>query len=155
MSTPTLEDIETAHIKATAAQAAVAQLIEAYKAIRSRIVSLLSCDIELKDGERYAGAILNADGTIKHHVILLPEEHQDEWEDSKAWAAERGGSLPDRREQRLLMANLGDEFGAFAYWSSEAYDERSAWFQTFFTGYQDTTDKSAQLRALAVRRVSP
>ena len=155
MSTPTLEDIETAHVKATAAQAAVAQLIVAYKAVRSRVIKLLSIDVELKDGERYAGAILNDDGTINHHVVLLPGEHQGEWEDSKAWAAELGGSLPDRREQRLLMANLAGEFGAFWYWSSEAHSERSAWCQTFGHGYQSLTGKSAQLRARAVRRVFP
>ena len=163
MKTTTLEEIEVAQAtaaqaqhQATAAQAAVNKLIEAYKSTRKRILQVFAVDIELNDGERYAGAILNEDGTTHHHIILLAGElESSEWDDAMAWAAQIGGHLPDCREQSLLFANLKSCFGAFAYWSREPFSERSAWCQYFHDGDQDCVSKSAELRARAVRSVFP
>jgi len=66
-----------------------------------------------------------------------------------------GGDLPDRAEQALLFQYLPEEFQKAAYWSNtqHAADSYYAWFQNFDYGSQSYNDKSADLRASAVRRV--
>ncbi|MCA3196747.1 MAG: DUF1566 domain-containing protein, partial [Cupriavidus sp.] len=73
------------------------------------------------------------------------------------WADEQQGSLPTRREQSLLFANLKSEFDERAYWSGEKHAENAgwAWYQTFDYGTQDTLTQSRELRARAVRRFIP
>ncbi|KVT62254.1 hypothetical protein WK54_07745 [Burkholderia ubonensis] len=91
-----------------------------------------------------------------HHLILLPGDAADlDWEAAKAWAAERGGELPTRREQSLLFANLKGEFESTWYWSGERHESNSgwAWYQHFNTGYQDDSHQHYELRARAVRRL--
>lgn len=109
----------------------------------------------LKEGERYAGIILNDEGDPDYHLILLPEEAESiKWDDAKQWAADRNGELPTRREQSLLFANLKGEFKEASYWSGQHHeDERYAWYQDFRYGYQGYLDTAAKLRARAVRRV--
>jgi len=111
---------------------------------------------ELKDGEIYAGAIINPDGTGNHIVMLDGELADSEWDDAIAWAKEQGGDLPSRVEQALLFDKLKDRFKEKTYWSSEqhASDSDSAWFQHFYTGDQTNWYKADLLQARAVRRVS-
>jgi hypothetical protein len=110
----------------------------------------------LKAGELYAGLILGQDGQPDHHLVLLPGEAEEvTWEAAKAFAVKAGGELPTRREQALLYANLQREFKPRWYWSSEqhaAHDDY-AWGQIFYHGYQNLSNKSASLRARAVRRL--
>jgi len=111
--------------------------------------------IELLPGERYAGIVLDDNGKPSHHLIMLPgDSERASWADQMAWADCIGGELPTRREQSLLFANLCG-FEAAAYWSAETYAEDSscAWCQTFDDGYQYFSHESAELRAVAVRRV--
>jgi hypothetical protein len=117
-----------------------------------------ACPVTLKKGERYVGAIVNADGTLAHHVVLLakkPSKRLD-WPAAKAWAAKAGGDLPTRREQSLLFANAKDAFDAAWYWSSEAYgsDGAYAWLQVFDDGNQFNDDTRYEARVRAVRRVT-
>jgi hypothetical protein len=111
----------------------------------------------LKEGEVYAGLILGMEGAPDYHLILLPGEAEKvTWGQAKTFASEAGGGLPTRREQALLFANLQHEFKPNWYWSAEqhaAYDDY-AWFQSFSLGYQNYNDKSASLRARAVRRLT-
>lgn len=75
------------------------------------------------------------------------------------WASKRGcdsvASLPTRREQALLYANLKEEFDGRAYWSCEAHESESgwAWYQGFNLGYQSNYTRRYELRARAVRRL--
>jgi hypothetical protein len=122
-------------------------------------MSAAQCPIALKKGERYAGAIVNADGSIAYHLVLLakrPSKRLD-WAAAKAWAAKAGGELPTRREQSLLAANAKDAFEASWYWSSEAYEEDGAyaWLQGFGNGLQSNGDTSYEARVRAVRRITP
>ena len=110
--------------------------------------------IELAAGEQYGGSVLNDDGTVKHHIVLLPETGKDlEWEEAKAWAAEQGGMLPTRLEQSLLFANLKPHFEAAAYWSADESSASYAWCQYFHDGRQGTSHKNYELCARAVRRL--
>ena len=74
-------------------------------------------------------------------------------------ASKQGGdsvaSLPTRREQALLYANLKEEFEDRAYWSCEAHESESgwAWYQYFSDGYQHYDGRGRELRARAVRRL--
>jgi len=150
--TTTLEAIEAEHAR-------IGAMIEAIKkqgqATEYRIEALT---IPLKAGERFAGQILNEDGTLSHYLILLPGDIDDiTWSDAKAWAAERGGELPTRREQSLLFANLKGEFEERAYWSAEAHESESgwAWCQDFGNGDQTISHPYCEFRARAVRRFIP
>ena len=121
------------------------------------ILSVGGIDITLNQGERYAGAIMNDDGTIHHHVILLPGDNYGDTNSNQAeWAKSIGGELPTRREQSLLIANLKNEFKTEWYWSSEILDDKPgyAWCQSFLHGFQHWHDsRSGTLRARAVRRL--
>jgi len=108
----------------------------------------------LADGERWAGLITTERGF--HHVILLPSDNDEApWKTQVAWAQSIGGELPDRLELAMLRRTLPEEFKPNGYWSSEPYagNESSAWYQLFNFGFQGTYDKSAELRARAVRRI--
>ena len=111
---------------------------------------------ELNPGERYLGAILSADGSKRHHVILLPGEIEEAtWNKAMEWAAGIGGDLPDRVEQALLYACMKNEFKPNRYWSNTQHASASdnAWGQNFYYGFQDIITKSAEGRARAVCRL--
>ncbi len=148
----TLEQIEADHAR-------IGAMIEAIKkqgqATEYRIEAIT---IPLAAGERFAGQVLNEDGTLSHYLILLPGDADGiTWPDAKAWAAERGGELPTRREQSLLFANLKGEFEERAYWSAEAHESESgwAWCQYFTIGPQRHSPQTSEFRARAVRRFIP
>ena len=119
-------------------------------------ITLPEIDLELDEGDIYAGIILNDDGTPGHHLVLLPGDHEDTtWQAAVDWAKSINGELPTRREQSLLFANCKQHFKADWYWSGEPYasDASYAWIQTFGDGGQILTLISNQLRARAVRRL--
>ena len=110
---------------------------------------------ETKEGEQYAGAIINPDGS-GHHVILLPGDKDDgNWQDAMDWAKQQGGDLPDRIEQALLFSKSRDQFQKDVYWSNTTHEREAewAWCQGFTNGRQGSTGKSIELRARAVRRL--
>ncbi|KWF29884.1 DUF1566 domain-containing protein [Burkholderia pseudomultivorans] len=150
--TPTLEAIEAEHAR-------IGAMIEEFKKQpRATEYHVDNVTIPLAAGERVAGQILLEDGSLSHYLILLPGEAEDlDWESAKAWAAEREGELPTRREQSLLFANLKGEFEPTWYWSSERHESNSgwAWCQTFLSGYQDRSAQYGRCRARAVRRFIP
>jgi len=110
---------------------------------------------ELKEGEYYAGAIINPDGT-GHHVILLADDHDDTtWKEAMAWAKEQGGDLPNRVESAMLFNQSKDQFKQERYWTNEQHASYSdsAWSQYFGNGLQYYGSKYTELRARAVRRL--
>lgn len=125
----------------------------------STTLQIPAATIELRPGERYAGAVLDAEGRIKHHLVLLPyrPESRLNWNDAKAWAASFNGQLPDRQEQAMLFANCKPHLKPGWHWSCQQHEEDAsyAWFCTFNYGGQDTIHKSAELSAFAVRRLIP
>jgi hypothetical protein len=137
-------------------KADVARLNEkvvAFERAKPRVITVDEAEVELAEGEIYAGLILNDDGTPSHHLVLLPGETEATWADAKAWAAKAGGELPTRREQSLLFANAKVGFKARWYWSAEKHESGSfAWFQSFGNGGQDTTHVDGINCARAVRR---
>ncbi|KGC03127.1 hypothetical protein DM81_3441 [Burkholderia multivorans] len=150
--TPTLEAIEAEHAR-------IGAMIEEFKKQpRATEYRVDNVTIPLAAGERVAGQILLEDGSLSHYLILLPGEAEDlDWEAAKAWAAEREGELPTRREQSLLFANLKGEFEPTWYWSGERHESNSgwAWCQHFGYGTQSSYDQSLRCRARAVRRFIP
>lgn len=147
-TTITLEQIEAAHQD-------VVKLIEQFKAQAPKRYTIPGLDIELKAGERYAGLALHPDGTPSHHLILLPGQAEDvTWKAATDWAATIGGELPTRQEQSLLFASLKGEFLERYYWSCESYSSSSAWCHYFGFGYQDSSDRSREFCARAVRRLN-
>ena len=110
--TLTLESIKSEHAK-------VAEMIATFEA-QAKAEAAYPITVafpSLNPGERYLGAIISADGTQRHHVILLPGEIEDaSWNRSMEWAAGIGGDLPDRTEQAMLFACLNDAFKDAGYW---------------------------------------
>ncbi|MCA3185988.1 DUF1566 domain-containing protein [Cupriavidus sp.] len=148
----TLEQIEAAHSN-------VAAMIEAFrKQPLPTEYAVAGVKIPLAPGERYAGLILGEDGQPDYHLILLPGEAESvSWKDACIWAGDRDASLPTRREQSLLFANLKGEFEPAWYWSGEEHEENDgwAWCQYFDDGDQDNCRQFTELRARAVRRFIP
>lgn len=108
----------------------------------------------LPAGERWIGIV--SVGMQLHHVILLPGDNDDaDWETQMAWAKEKGGDLPSRVEQALLLQEAKDEFKPDVYWSNTPYAsyESFAWLQSFDNGGQYYDLKVNVYRARAVRRV--
>jgi hypothetical protein len=112
-------------------------------------------EVEMKEGERYAGIILGKDGEASYHLILLPGDAGSlTWEEAKEWAGENMGDLPTRREQSLLYANLQEQFQNEWYWScEESPEEGYAWSQRFSDGIHYHGRTYYHLRARAVRRL--
>jgi hypothetical protein len=151
MTTITLSEIK-------AAQDRVAEMIAAFEAAAAAstqptMLIVREASIELQAGETYAGLVLDEEGIASHHLILLSGDADDvSWEAAKEWAEKAGGELPTRREQSLLFANCKGKFSSAWHWSSEQYSASDAWCQVFSDGYQNYDNKSAELRARAVRR---
>ena len=155
MTTITLDDIKAQHAK-------VAEMITAFeKQQEPSALFFPEVTINLAAGEHYAGLVLGKDGEPSYHLVLLPGQADDiTWDKAMEWAGKQGGeyvaSLPTRREQSLLYANLKEEFEERAYWSCEAHESESgwAWCQSFSYGLQSTGSRYCALRARAVRRLA-
>ncbi|MBP6637852.1 MAG: DUF1566 domain-containing protein [Sulfuritalea sp.] len=154
MTTITLESIKAEHAK-------LADLIAAFEKQHEPSALLFpEVTIELAQDEHYAGLIVGKDGEPSYHLVLLPGQAGDiSWDKAMEWASKQGGesiaSLPTRREQALLYANLKEQFEERAYWSCEARESESgwAWSQYFLSGSQIDRLKRNELRARAVRRL--
>lgn len=148
--TITLEAIEAKHTE-------LGQLIERFKEqAKGTEIRIHDTVIPLAAGERFAGAVLNEDGTFSHYLIKLAGEIEDvDFAGARAWALSNGGELPTRQEQSLLFANLKGEFSANWYWSGEERASGFAWCQTFDDGSQTYDGQDFRLRAVAVRRFIP
>jgi hypothetical protein len=111
---------------------------------------------ELNEGDIYVGAIINADGT-GNHIILLPGDNDDaNWQKQMDWAKSIGGDLPTRAEQNLLFEGFREQFQSDWYWSNQQHAEVAgcAWYQCFINGSQHSRNAHYELRARAVRRVA-
>ena len=132
------------------------EMIATFEAQAKRLITFPETEIQLADGEHYAGIILGKDGAPNHHLILLPgEDGSIKWKAAGEWAAKAGGELPTRSEQALLYANLKEQFQPAYYWSSEQHAATSdyAWCQYFDSGTQDDGHIYDEMRARAVRRI--
>lgn len=148
--TITLEAIEAKHTE-------LGQLIERFKEqAKGTEIRIHDTVIPLAVGERFAGAVLNEDGTLSHYLIKFAGEIEDvDFAGARAWALSKGGELPTRQEQSLLFANLKGEFSANWYWSGEERENGFAWCQDFYSGNQYYDSQGVRLRAVAVRRFIP
>lgn len=105
------------------------------------------------DGGIFAGIITNPDGTVCA-VVLLPGKGRDlNWGEAKSWAAEQGGELPSRLVAALLFANVKDRLSSEWHWTSDEGDAYFAWSSNFNNGFQNTSHKSYEDSAVAVRLI--
>lgn len=122
-------------------------------------IQLAAIAIELAPGERYSGPVLDKDGLVQHHLILLPArpDVRKNWDDAKAWASSVGGDLPSPQEQFLLLANCRDALPKTWCWSNKEDEEDAsyAWDCHFYDGSQYDFHKSFEVSAVAVRRLIP
>jgi hypothetical protein len=141
-----------------AKQTELATMIAALMNQTATTVSVDAIDIELRDGEHYAGAVLNDDGTIKHHLVLMAEKPDEmlPWARAMVWADSVGGLLPTRQEAALIFANCRPHVDPLWHWTSEEHESNDscAWYCYFINGYQDLNFKSSEGSARAVRRLT-
>lgn len=112
--------------------------------------------IELQPGEHYAGVVLDTEGKVMHHLVLMAQKPTGKlsWQDAMDWATSAGGHLPTRQEQALLYANCKPHLQTEWHWSCESHegDASYAWHCSFDGGYQFDFLKSHGGSAVAVRR---
>jgi hypothetical protein len=142
-----------------AKQSELAAMIEQLQqqAAKSTLLVIPEAEIELRTGEHYAGTVLDENGSVKHHVVLMAAKSEGrlDWQSAMDWAKGVGGELPTRQEQALLYANCKAQFEAEWYWSNQQHETNGsyAWYCYFDDGTQDLHLKSFEGCARAVRRV--
>ncbi len=148
--------IESLHAETQQLHAKVERFMRQTKIAAS--IELAMITIGLREGERYAGAVLNDDGTVKHHLIVMAERKTSvTWQGALDWAASIGGAIPTLQELALIVANCKKHIGTAWHWSSEPHESNAsyAWGCDFNDGNQHCHDTSARGAALAVRRLIP
>lgn len=152
MTAVTIEQIQA---KQTELASMIAQLLAT--PAQSTTIEIEEDSIELAAGERYAGAVLDANGQHMHHLVLMAAraEQNMTWQAALEWAEAEGGALPTRQEQALLFANCKPHLTPRWHWSCEEHetDASSAWGCGFSHGGQLHDHKSSEGSAVAVRRV--
>ena len=111
--------------------------------------------IDLAPGEHYAGAVLDEQGHVKHHLVLMAAKPDGElaWQAAMDWAAAVGGALPTRQEQALLYANCKPHLEADWHWTNEPEGSSCAWHCNVYNGIQNYINRSAVGCAVAVRLI--
>ena len=104
----------------------------------------------------YAGIIIGKNGAKDQHIFLLSEQIKNvDWIFATEWAKSLDASLPNKREQILMLANMPEMFDDGWYWSEDQVNENSA--QAFIRktsgSYQISGSKLHKGRACAVLRV--
>ena len=152
MSAFTLEEIKARQAELAAM---IAQLSAAPAATKLLVVQ--ETEIELKPGEHYAGQVLDENGELLHHLVLMAEQPSEalSWDAAMKWAESVGGSLPTRQEQALLFANCKPHIKPEWHWSSEVFGLNAsyAWYCYFLDGTQYYGRKLNEGSARAVRRL--
>jgi len=161
MTEITLEAIQAKQAKLEAKQTQLAELIAKFTKPLPAVLllAIAAATIELQPGEHYAGAVLNDDGTIKHHLVLMAPKPPGKlaWAAALTWAKSIGGFLPTRQEGALIFANCKAHVEASWHWLSEEYapNVSYAWLCYLDNGNQIINGKSFEGSAVAVRRVLP
>jgi hypothetical protein len=152
-------DLSLNGIKVSVSEAEIAALLRERllgQAVPARTESTAPVIAAELGGAIYAGITLHEGKP--HNLYLLPGEREKiDWKDAGAWAEQQGGTLPSRIDQLVLWQNLKAQFKPEWYWSCEPYagnEDRYAWSQNFYDGYQLSTNESSLLRARAVRRIA-
>lgn len=105
------------------------------------------------DGGTFAGLTTKPDGT-HCAVVLLPGNATDlTWAKAKAWAKKQGGELPSRPVAALLFANVKASLQPRWHWTADELDASYAWYCTVSYGSQNSTRKSYEVSAVAVRYI--
>lgn len=137
-----------------AKQADLAAEIQQFKAqTQVRVIQTPGCAIELRPGERYAGAKLDENGSHRHHVIVMaarPEKRMA-WQAALDWAVKQGGEAPSPEEYALIKANCADVLPDVS-WTNKPHQDSSYPWYFYSNGYTLSTHKSAELSVLVVRR---
>jgi len=139
-----------------AKQAELAALIDALTR-KPQALQLPAAVIQLTGDEWYAGAVLNEDGTIKHHLVAVTHTTGLDFDEAQEWAKDRGLSAPTKQEARLIVAHRYNRLADLSwFWTCEPHSESSyAWFCHLYHGTVYYRHRSASGGAVAVRRVNP
>ena len=108
---------------------------------------------EALDGGIFAGITTTKEG-VHVAVVLLPSRGEDlNWQAAQEWAKDAGGELPSRPVAALLFANAKKHLPGGWHWTSEPDGASWAWYCDFSHGDQSDDLRSAELSAVAVRRI--
>lgn len=111
----------------------------------------------LAEGEIYLCGFVNANGDVKHTILLPGDNAAATWQEQMAWAKSVGGDLLTRAELLIAYERHRDQFQQTAYWSNTPDDDPGysgwGWYQDFYYGSQGDDPQYCRFRARAVRRV--
>ena len=148
----TLQDIESKQDELLA-------LIASFKQqSQTTTLRIPAVELELQPGEWYAGALLNEDGSVKHHTIVAKISNDgNDYTAAQAMAADAGLSAPTFQEARLIVAHrYGRLAGMSWFWLCEPHSNSAcAWLCDLGGGNVGYISRSAGGGAVAVRRVNP
>lgn len=131
----------------------------AYEANAPRILNIAAAAIELRAGEHYAGEMLNSDGSLNYRLALVSvSDTTHDHAGADKYAKSVGGTRPTLAERGLLIANCKDHLpkeGSF--WLDDEYagNASCAWYCYFGYGLANSSGKSCERQAVAVRRLIP
>jgi hypothetical protein len=152
MEALTLEEARTKHAQLGVLIEKLAQQAKA----GPTLIGVPSATITLQRGEWYAGAVLNEDGSLRHHLVVSKVCAVLNFGDAQDWAAGLGLSCPTRQECRLIVAHRYsrlDEMSPQWFWTSEARNSSYAWFCTLSYGAVSYDYRDYEGGAVAVRRI--
>lgn len=130
----------------------------------TNIIPRISTDDSLLGGI-VAGIARGREGLFdgRDYLLIVGAEYDGTlaWQKANEWAQglstldHSDWTLPTRKEQALLFANVSELFKPEWYWSQEqrAGDSDHAWVQDFSNGHQYHSRKDDCCRVRAVRRV--
>jgi len=151
MSQVTLEAVQA---KQSELAAMIQQLLT--PAAIATTIEIEGVTVELQPGEHYSGVVVDEDGDIEHHLVLMAPRPSSKlnWQEAMDWADSVGGSLPSLQEQALLFANCKPHLKPEWHWSSQTHegDASYAWHCGFDDGDQSINHKSYEGSAVCVRR---
>jgi hypothetical protein len=94
---------------------------------------------------------------MKVHIEWGPEAPSTlPWQEAIDWCKTMGDGwrLPTIGELRIAYEQNVEGFASSSYWSSSEYDSNHAWYQYFYNGYQNYTNKTTNPRVRACRDVA-
>lgn len=142
-------NIETIKAK----QAELEKLIAQFQA-QTAVIEIKPSTIELRPGERYAGAVLDDNGNHLYNLIYFAQRGRRlTWYKALKWTEEVGGTLPTCQEQALILANCKTHLEDDYYWSGEKCETKEAFAYHFGNGCPDIHHIDNALAVVAVRRV--
>ncbi len=103
-------------------------------------------------GKDLPGAQSRTDGKANTAAMLAAQSPAAIAVNGYSQAMEFDWHIPSQQEAQLIAANCFDHMEKATVWTSSQYSAYDAWYQSFYYGYSDWSNKNSSLRVRPVRR---